>query len=117
MSSRVPGISGVSDGGRDSQRPAIGVVTQTPTMLLCMYDLRRRSVEVLVEVLRLHPRVLVSEVELVNPYYVRPQNYPVTEARQVHDGADRSEGRGQQATDADVGTGSPSQSRELPATS
>jgi len=78
------------------------VATQAPAMFLCMYDLHRCSMEVLVEVLRLHTRVLVGTAELVNPYHVRPQSYLGTaEARQAQEGVNRSEYRGSQATDTD----------------
>ena len=45
-------------------------------MLLCFYDLEQFSNgEILLEILRTHPTVLLSGQLLDNPWYVEPEEY------------------------------------------
>ncbi|MGH3506360.1 MAG: MEDS domain-containing protein [Nocardioidaceae bacterium] len=45
------------------------MVTRLPALFMCLYDLRRCNLEVLVEVLRTHSKVLLKDAVLVNPSY------------------------------------------------
>jgi MEDS: MEthanogen/methylotroph, DcmR Sensory domain len=47
-------------------------ITDLPALLLCLYDLRLSGAEVLMDVLRTHPMVVVDGMLHDNPYYVLP---------------------------------------------
>src|SRR5690242_16154906 len=51
-------------------------VEQMPAILMCLYDLQKFGAEMLVEVLRTHPMVLLDRTVIDNPYYLRPTEYP-----------------------------------------
>jgi DNA-binding CsgD family transcriptional regulator len=53
-------------------------VEQMPAILMCLYDLQKFGAEMLVEVLRTHPRVLLDRTVIDNPHYVHPTGYPPT---------------------------------------
>jgi hypothetical protein len=44
-------------------------------VILCLYDLERFGSEVLMDVLRTHPRVIVDDMVHDNPYYIEPGKY------------------------------------------
>ncbi|MEW6470803.1 MAG: MEDS domain-containing protein [Actinomycetota bacterium] len=46
-----------------------------PWVLLCLYDLERFSGELLVDILKTHPRVLMFGAVLDNPYYQEPDEF------------------------------------------
>ena len=46
-----------------------------PQVILCLYDLDRFSGEVLVDILKTHPTVLIGGMVLDNPYYVEPAQF------------------------------------------
>ena len=46
-----------------------------PQILLCMYDLDRFTGDVVVDVLKTHPRVLMNNMVIENPYYVDPAEF------------------------------------------
>jgi hypothetical protein len=46
-----------------------------PQVILCLYDLERFSGEVLVDILKTHPKVLVGGTVVENPYYVEPDEF------------------------------------------
>ncbi|MGH3518520.1 MAG: MEDS domain-containing protein [Haloechinothrix sp.] len=46
-----------------------------PQVILCLYDLNRFSGEVLLDVLKTHPKVLVAGMLVVNPYYLDPDEF------------------------------------------
>jgi hypothetical protein len=51
-------------------------VTAThPVIVLCLYDLDRFSGEVVVNIVKTHPQVLVQGILVENPYYVRPDEF------------------------------------------
>lgn len=52
------------------------VVEQVPAILMCLYDLKKFGAEMLVEVLRTHPKVLLDGTVIDNPHYVHPTEYP-----------------------------------------
>lgn len=52
------------------------VVEHVPTILMCLYDLRKFGAELLVEVLHTHPKVLLDRTVIDNPHYVEPAHYP-----------------------------------------
>ena len=45
---------------------------QTP---LCLYDLERFTGEVIVDVLKTHPKVLIGNVVIENPFHVKPDEF------------------------------------------
>jgi hypothetical protein len=49
-----------------------GFVAELPEVILCLYDLRLSGAEVLMDVLRTHPVVVVDGFLHDNPYYVSP---------------------------------------------
>ena len=51
-------------------------VEQMPAILMCLYDLQKFGAEMLVEVLRTHPTVLLDRTVIDNPHYVHPTDYP-----------------------------------------
>ncbi len=51
-------------------------VVQMPAILMCLYDLQKFGAEMLVEVLRTHPKVLLDRTVIDNPYYMHPTEYP-----------------------------------------
>ena len=53
------------------------VVEEAPTILMCLYDLKKFGAEMLVEVLHTHPKVLLDGTVIDNPHYVHPTEYPV----------------------------------------
>jgi hypothetical protein len=46
-----------------------------PQVILCLYDLRRFSGEIVIDMLKTHPRVLLSGMVLDNPYYLEPDEF------------------------------------------
>ncbi len=52
------------------------VVEQMPAILICLYDLQKFGADMLVEVLRTHPKVLLDRTVIVNPHYLPPTEYP-----------------------------------------
>ena len=51
-------------------------VEQMPAILMCLYDLQKFGAQMLVEVLRTHPMVLLDRTVIDNPHYLRPTEYP-----------------------------------------
>jgi hypothetical protein len=49
-----------------------------PQVVLCLYELDRFSGEVLVDVLKTHPKVLLGGMVLDNPYYLEPDEFLAT---------------------------------------
>jgi DNA-binding CsgD family transcriptional regulator len=48
---------------------------QMPAILMCLYDLQKFGADLLVEVLRTHPTVLLDRTVIDNPHYVHPTEY------------------------------------------
>jgi hypothetical protein len=46
-----------------------------PQVIVCLYELGRFTGEVLVEVLKTHPKVLLGGMLLDNPYYLEPDEF------------------------------------------
>lgn len=46
-----------------------------PQVVLCLYELDRFDGEVLVDVLKTHPKVLLGGIVLDNPYYLEPEEF------------------------------------------
>ncbi len=46
-----------------------------PQVLLCLYDLERFGADLLVEVLRTHPKLLLGGMLVANPNYLTPDEY------------------------------------------
>ena len=51
-----------------------------PQVILCLYELDQFSGEVLVDVLKTHPKVLLGGMVLDNPYYLEPEEFLATRA-------------------------------------
>jgi hypothetical protein len=49
-----------------------------PQVILCLYELDRFSGEVLVDLLKTHPKVLLGGMVLDNPYYLEPEEFLAT---------------------------------------
>jgi DNA-binding CsgD family transcriptional regulator len=70
------------------------MVTRAPALFMCLYDLQRCSLEVLVAVLRTHPKVLLKDAVLVNPRYQDVQaRWDATKAHEAQGGAAARTGR------------------------
>ena len=52
------------------------IVAQLPVRFLCMYDLQRFGVGMLVDVLRIHSKVLLDGTVLDNPHCLAPTDHP-----------------------------------------
>jgi hypothetical protein len=46
-----------------------------PQVILCLYDLERFDGEILVDILKTHPLVLIGGMVLENPYYLEPAEF------------------------------------------
>jgi len=46
-----------------------------PQVILCLYELERFDGEVLVDILKTHPKVLLGGMVLDNPYYLEPEEF------------------------------------------
>ncbi len=51
------------------------VAPKYPTVVLCLYDLDRFSGEVIVSIVKTHPKVLIRGMVVENPYYVGPDEF------------------------------------------
>ena len=51
------------------------VTASNPVIVLCLYDLDLFSGEVVVNVVKTHPQVLIQGILIENPYYVEPDEY------------------------------------------
>jgi DNA-binding CsgD family transcriptional regulator len=51
------------------------VADEAPVILMCLYDLQKFGVGMLVEVLRTHPTVLLDSTVINNPHYVHPAEH------------------------------------------
>ena len=51
------------------------VTASSPVIVLCLYDLDRFSGEVVVNIVKTHPQVLVQGILVENPYYVGPDEF------------------------------------------
>jgi DNA-binding CsgD family transcriptional regulator len=51
------------------------VVADAPAVFMCLYDLQRFSVQMLVDVLRTHPHVLLGSSVIENSHYLTPTQY------------------------------------------
>jgi DNA-binding CsgD family transcriptional regulator len=52
------------------------ILAERPTLFLCMYDLQRFGVGMLVDVLRMHSKVLLDGTVLHNPHCLAPTDHP-----------------------------------------
>jgi hypothetical protein len=51
------------------------VTSSYPVTVLCLYDLDRFSGEIVVNVVKTHPQVLVQGILVENPYYIGPDEF------------------------------------------
>ncbi|MGH8974286.1 MAG: MEDS domain-containing protein [Acidimicrobiia bacterium] len=51
---------------------------QYPQVILCLYDLQRFSGELVVDIMKTHPKVLVGGAVVENPYYLDPDEFLAT---------------------------------------
>jgi hypothetical protein len=52
------------------------VTSSSPVVVLCLYDLDQFSGEVVVNIVKTHPQVLVQGILVENPYYLGPDEFP-----------------------------------------
>jgi hypothetical protein len=52
-----------------------------PQAILCMYELGRFDGDTLVDVLKVHPKVLLGDMLIDNPYYIEPDEFLATRQR------------------------------------
>ena len=52
------------------------VTSSNPVVVLCLYDLDRFSGEIVVNIVKTHPQVLVHGILVENPYYIGPDHFP-----------------------------------------
>ena len=55
------------------------IVEDKPAVFMCMYDLQRFGVSMLVDVLKTHPKVLLDGMVLENPHYLTQTEYLAAE--------------------------------------
>lgn len=67
----APGVEDLVRYEAELNRMAVGY----PTAILCLYDLDRFSGEVVAEVVKTHPKVLIGGMLVENPYYVGPDEF------------------------------------------
>ena len=51
------------------------ITSSSPVVVLCLYDLDRFSGEVVVNVVKTHPQVLIQGILVENPYHVEPDEF------------------------------------------
>jgi hypothetical protein len=51
------------------------ITSSSPVVVLCLYDLDRFSGEVVVNVVKTHPQVLIRGILVENPYHVEPDEF------------------------------------------
>jgi hypothetical protein len=51
------------------------VTSGAPVIVLCLYDLDLFSGEIVVNIVKTHPQVLIQGILVENPYYVRPDEF------------------------------------------
>jgi DNA-binding CsgD family transcriptional regulator len=51
------------------------IVEDRPAVFMCMYDLQRFGVSMLVDVLKTHRKVVLESMMLENPHYLTPEKY------------------------------------------
>jgi hypothetical protein len=51
---------------------------QYPQVLLCLYDLERFSGEMMMDIVKTHPKVLVGGIIMENPYFLSPDEFLAT---------------------------------------
>lgn len=49
-----------------------------PQVILCLYDLERFSGELIMDILKTHPKILVRGMVTENPYYLEPEEFLAT---------------------------------------
>ena len=73
-----PGVLAQPDGADDFfvyEAALNAVVAQQPALFMCMYDLQRFGLQMLVAVLKTHPVVLLDRTVLDNPHYLTQEEY------------------------------------------
>jgi DNA-binding CsgD family transcriptional regulator len=63
------------------------IIKDKPAVFMCMYDLRRFGVSMLVDVLKTHPKVLLDGMVLSNPDYLSPPDNRPADNRPVENGS------------------------------
>jgi hypothetical protein len=67
----APGVEHLADYESELNR----VTSSYPVVVLCLYDLDRFSGEVVINIVKTHPQVLVRGILVENPYYVGPDEF------------------------------------------
>jgi hypothetical protein len=58
-----------------------------PQVILCLYDLERFGGEIIIDLLKTHPRILLGGMVLDNPNYLEPDEFLAVRSRSVARGA------------------------------
>ncbi|HET6501388.1 MAG TPA: MEDS domain-containing protein [Amycolatopsis sp.] len=58
-------------------------VRRYPQVILCMYELGRFDGDTLVDILKVHPKVLIAGMLIDNPYYIAPEEFLADRASRV----------------------------------
>ena len=58
------------------------ITASQPVVVLCLYDLDRFSGEVVVNIVKTHPQVLIQGILVENPYYIEPDEFLSTASPQ-----------------------------------
>lgn len=67
----APGVKHLADYESELNR----ITDSRPVVVLCLYDLDRFSGEVVINMVKTHPQVLVQGILIENPYYVGPDEF------------------------------------------
>ena len=69
--SELPGVEDLVEYEAELNR----FLPRFPQVVVCLYELDRFDGEVLVDVLKTHPKVLLGGIVLANPYYLEPDEF------------------------------------------
>jgi hypothetical protein len=54
-----------------------------PQVILCLYDLERFSGEIIIDLLKTHPKVLLGSMVVENPHYLEPDEFLAVRSRSL----------------------------------
>ena len=74
--SKLPGVEDLVEYEAELNR----FMRDLPQVVLCLYELDRFDGEILVDVLKTHPKVLLGGMVLTNPYYLEPEEFLASRA-------------------------------------
>ncbi len=57
------------------------IIGSYPQIVLCLYDMNRCDGEMVLDVLKTHPKVMLGGMVIDNPYYLEPDDFLASRAR------------------------------------